>query len=120
MLALLPLVFFMFDTASIAFLTFFIYLQVLFSSVLIFDNFQTRTAWKWIVLVFLFLFISISNLYWEIAYQERILRVLQPDLFIDIVADTPEISIRRSQGDCLPQKIESRNPGSYIFGFAGK
>ncbi|MFL0685797.1 MAG: mechanosensitive ion channel family protein [Algoriphagus aquaeductus] len=102
MLALLPLVFFMFDTASIAFLTFFIYLQVLFSSVLIFDNFQTRTAWKWIVLVFLFLFISISNLYWEIAYQERVYYVFCNLIYLLILWQ-------------IPRKFQSEDPKEIVF-----
>lgn len=72
MVALLPIVFFLFDTGSIALLTFFIYLQVLFSSLLIFQTFPRRTFFRWMVLVGIFIFFTISNLYWEIAYQERI------------------------------------------------
>ncbi|GAA0878786.1 hypothetical protein GCM10009119_17540 [Algoriphagus jejuensis] len=72
MVAILPLVFFMFDTGSIALLTFFMYLMVFFSSILIHMAFSIRVFFKWITLVGVFLFFSISNLYWEIAYQERI------------------------------------------------
>lgn len=71
MMAMLPLVFFMFDTGSIALLTFFMYLLVTFSSILIFMAFPIRVFFKWIILVLIFVFFSISNLYWEIAYQER-------------------------------------------------
>jgi potassium-dependent mechanosensitive channel len=72
MVGLLPLVFFMFDTGSIALLTFFIYLQVIFSSVLIYNTFPRPTFRRWMVLVAIFIFFTISNLYWEIAYQERV------------------------------------------------
>jgi small-conductance mechanosensitive channel len=70
--ALLPLVFFLFDTSSITLLTFFIYLQVVFSSILIFRTFPRHTFIRWMVLIAIFIFFTISNLYWEIAYQERI------------------------------------------------
>lgn len=72
MVALLPLVFFMFDTGSVALLTFFMYILVFFSSVLIHKSFSLSVFVKWLVLVAIFVFFSISNLYWEIAYQERI------------------------------------------------
>ncbi len=71
MVALLPLVFFMFDAESIALLTFFMYLLVFFSSILIFNAFPIHTFVKWMILVVIFIFFTISNLYWEIAYQER-------------------------------------------------
>lgn len=70
--AALPLVFFMFDTGSVALLTFFMYLLVIFSSILIHLAFPRRVFLRWLVLVAVFAFFSISNLYWEIAYQERI------------------------------------------------
>ncbi|OOG76211.1 hypothetical protein B0E43_08885 [Algoriphagus sp. A40] len=72
MLALLPLILFLFDTGSIALLTFFMYLLVFFSSILIFTAFPIRVFIKWMILVVIFLFFSLSNLYWEIAYQERL------------------------------------------------
>ncbi len=71
MIALLPLVFFLFDSESISLLTFFMYLLVLFSSFLIYTTFPLRTFAKWMILVLIFIFFTISNLYWEIAYQER-------------------------------------------------
>lgn len=71
MVAILPLIFMMFDIGSVALLTFFMYLLVIFSSVLIHFSFPIRVFIKWCVLVVIFLFFSISNLYWEIAYQER-------------------------------------------------
>lgn len=72
MLALLPLILFLFDTGSIALLTFFMYLLVFFSTILIFKAFTIRVFIKWMILVMIFLFFSLSNLYWEIAYQERL------------------------------------------------
>lgn len=72
MLALLPLILFLFDTGSIALLTFFMYLLVFFSTILIFTAFPIRVFIKWMILVVIFLFFSLSNLYWEIAYQERL------------------------------------------------
>ncbi len=71
MVALLPLIYFMFDIGSITLLTFFIYLQAFFSSWLIYSNFPIRTFIRWVILVVIFIFFTISNLYWEIAYQER-------------------------------------------------
>ncbi len=72
MVAVLPLVLFMFDTGSIALLTFFMYLLVVFSSILVFTAFSIRVFAKWMVLVLIFFFFSLSNLYWEVAYQERL------------------------------------------------
>lgn len=72
MMAVLPLVLFLFDTGSIALLSFFMYLLVIFSSILIYTAFPLRVFLKWMVLVLIFLFFSLSNLYWEIAYQERL------------------------------------------------
>lgn len=70
--AMLPIVFFMFDTGSVALLTFFMYLMVFFSSILIQTAFPRHVFLRWTILVAIFLFFSISNLYWEIAYQERV------------------------------------------------
>lgn len=90
MVALLPLVFFLFDTTSITLLTFFIYLQVLFSSILIYRTFLLHTFIRWIVLVVIFLFFTISNLYWEIAYQERMYFEIGSVIFISILWNIPK------------------------------
>lgn len=88
--ALLPLLFFLFDTSSIALLTFFIYLQVIFSSVLIFESFPLHTFIRWTVLVAIFTFFTISNLYWEIAYQERMYFQIGNIIFISILWNLPK------------------------------
>ncbi len=88
--ALLPLLFFLFDTSSIALLTFFIYLQVIFSSVLIQSLFPLHTFIRWMVLVLIFTFFTISNLYWEIAYQERMYFQIGNVIFISILWNLPK------------------------------
>jgi potassium-dependent mechanosensitive channel len=88
--ALLPLVFFLFNTNSITILTFFIYLQVVFSSVLIYRNFPRHTFIRWMVLVVIFIFFTISNLYWEIAYQERLYFEIGSLIFISILWNLPK------------------------------
>lgn len=88
--ALLPLLFFLFDTSSIALLTFFIYLQVIFSSVLIQALFPLHTFIRWMVLVLIFTFFTISNLYWEIAYQERMYFQIGNIIFISILWNLPK------------------------------
>ncbi|SDA49125.1 Small-conductance mechanosensitive channel [Algoriphagus alkaliphilus] len=90
LVGLLPLVFFMFDTGSIALLTFFIYMQVLFSSVLIHSSFPKPTFLRWMVLVVIFVFFTISNLYWEIAYQERVYFQIGNIVIIYILWKIPE------------------------------
>lgn len=71
MVAMLPLVLFLFDRGSVALVTFFLFLVVLFSTILIQATFSRGVLIRWLILVAVFLFFSISNLYWEIAYQER-------------------------------------------------
>lgn len=88
--ALLPLLFFLFDTSSIALLTFFIYLQVIFSSALIQALFPLHTFIRWMVLVVIFTFFTISNLYWEIAYQERMYFLIGNLIFISILWNLPK------------------------------
>lgn len=88
--ALLPMLFFLFDTSSIALLTFFIYLQVIFSSVLIQSLFPLHTFIRWMVLVLIFTFFTISNLYWEIAYQERMYFQIGNIIFITILWNIPK------------------------------
>jgi len=88
--AVLPLLFFLFDTGSIAVLTFFIYLQVIFSSILIYRNFPLHTFIRWMVLVAIFVFFTISNLYWEIAYQERMYFQIGNLIFIYILWGIPK------------------------------
>ncbi|MFN3997811.1 mechanosensitive ion channel family protein [Algoriphagus sp.] len=89
-IALLPLVFFLFDTSSITLLTFFIYLQVFFSSILIYRYFPRHTFIRWMVLVVIFIFFTISNLYWEIAYQERLYFEIGGLIFISILWNLPK------------------------------
>lgn len=89
MMAVLPLVFFMFDTGSVALLTFFMYLLVIFSSILIFMAFPLRVFMKWLILVLIFVFFSISNLYWEIAYQERMYFQIGNLIFLFILWQIP-------------------------------
>lgn len=88
--ALLPLVFFLFDTSSITLLTFFIYLQVFFSSILIYQTFPRHTFIRWMVLVMIFIFFTISNLYWEIAYQERMYFEIGSLVFMSILWNLPK------------------------------
>jgi len=88
--ALLPLVFFLFDTRSITLLTFFIYLQVFFSSILIYRSFPRHTFVRWMVLVVIFIFFTISNLYWEIAYQERMYFEIGSLIFMSILWNIPK------------------------------
>jgi len=88
--ALLPLVFFLFDTSSITLLTFFIYLQVFFSSILIYRSFPRHTFVRWMVLVVIFIFFTISNLYWEIAYQERMYFEIGSLIFMSILWNIPK------------------------------
>jgi potassium efflux system protein len=88
--ALLPLVFFLFDTRSITLLTFFIYLQVFFSSILIYRSFPRHTFVRWMVLVVIFIFFTISNLYWEIAYQERMYFEIGSIIFMSILWNIPK------------------------------
>ena len=47
-------------------------LLVIFSSVLVYTVFPVRVFVRWVVIVLIFFFFSLSNLYWEIAYQERL------------------------------------------------
>ncbi|MBC6368706.1 mechanosensitive ion channel family protein [Algoriphagus sp. AK58] len=102
MMAVLPLVFFLFDTGSIALLTFFIYLQVIFSTILIFSRFKLSSALKWLVLVFAFVFVSISNLYWEIAYQERMYFQISNLIYLFLLWQ-------------IPKKFESDDANEVLF-----
>ena len=70
-ISLLPLLYFLFESGSINFITLIIFIQVFFSSILIIKNFSKSIWIKWIVFVLIFIFFTISNLYWEIAFQER-------------------------------------------------
>ncbi|HSF55303.1 MAG TPA: mechanosensitive ion channel domain-containing protein [Algoriphagus sp.] len=90
MMAVLPLVLFMFDTGSIALLTFFMYLLVIFSSILIYSVFPIRVFLRWVVLVLIFFFFSLSNLYWEIAYQERLYFQIGNLVFLYILWQIPK------------------------------
>ena len=102
MVALLPLVFFMFDAESIALLTFFMYLLVLFSSLLIYNAFPFHTFIKWMILVVIFIFFTISNLYWEIAYQERMYFQIGNIITLIILFQ-------------IPKKFTSDDPSEVLF-----
>jgi small-conductance mechanosensitive channel len=102
MVALLPLVLFMFDTGSVALLTFFMYLLVFFSTILIHKAFPTNVFVKWLIVVAVFLFFSVSNLYWEIAYQERI--------YFQIGNLTVLILLWQ-----IPKKFKSEDPNEVFF-----
>lgn len=102
MVALLPLVFYMFDTGSIALLTFFMYLLVFFSSFLIYNAFPIRVFIKWMILVVIFIFFTISNLYWEIAYQERMYFQIGNILTLIILSQ-------------IPKKFTSDDPSEVTF-----
>lgn len=76
MTSLLPLVVFLFERPSLVFITFLIILQVGFTTVLIFQEYEKRDILKWVLMVFFLLFFSISNLFREVVYQERIYLLL--------------------------------------------
>jgi potassium efflux system protein len=90
MVAILPLVLFMFDTGSIALLTFFMHLLVIFSSILVYSVFPLRVFVRWMILVMIFFFFSLSNLYWEIAYQERLYFQIGNLVFLYILWQIPK------------------------------
>lgn len=71
MTSLLPLLVFLFERPSLVFITFLIILQVAFTTVLIYEEYEKRDFLRWIFMVLFFLFFSISNLFREIVYQER-------------------------------------------------
>ncbi len=72
MTSLLPLLVFLFERPSLVFITFLITLQVAFTTVLIHEQYGKRDFIRWIIMVLFFLFFSISNLFRELVYQERI------------------------------------------------
>ncbi|MGY6559640.1 MAG: mechanosensitive ion channel domain-containing protein [Nitritalea sp.] len=71
LLIVLPLMPFFFTNPPIVFYSVSLLLSASLSSLLV----KAGNSWKaftyWLVLLVLFLFFTISNLYWEIAYQER-------------------------------------------------
>ena len=71
MTSLLPLLVFLFERPSLVFITFLIILQVTFTTVLIYEEYEKRDFLKWIFMILFFVFFSISNLFREIVYQER-------------------------------------------------
>lgn len=79
--SLVPILFFLFEQGSINFITLAIFIQVFFSTILIFRSFGNLIRIKWLILLVIFIIFSLSNLYWEIAYQERMYL-----LFGDILA----------------------------------
>ncbi len=76
MTSLLPLLVFLFERPSLVFITFLIILQVGFTTVLIYQEYRKREIQRWILMVFFLLFFSLSNLFREVVYQERIYLLL--------------------------------------------
>ncbi len=72
MVSLLPLLIFLFERPTLPFFTFMLVLQAFFTTILIFRNYQKRSLFYWMLMILLFLVFSMSNLYWELIYQERI------------------------------------------------
>lgn len=72
MTSLLPLLVFLFERPSLVFITFLIILQVGFTTVFIFQEYEKKDIQKWILMVLFLLFFSVSNLFREVIYQERI------------------------------------------------
>ncbi|TDQ16409.1 mechanosensitive ion channel-like protein [Algoriphagus boseongensis] len=70
-LGLTPLLLLLFEISYFAFMTFSLAAQVILASIIIFRNYEKLIFLKWAVGVIVFLFFTVSNLYWEIAYQER-------------------------------------------------
>ncbi|MDX5337998.1 MAG: mechanosensitive ion channel [Cyclobacteriaceae bacterium] len=70
-IAFTPILIFLFDLGSVTFVTFSLIIQVLLCTVVIFRTFGKALILKWLVILLVFLLFAISNLYWEIAYQER-------------------------------------------------
>ena len=70
-LALSPILIFLYDLTSITFVTFIIFLQVVLSTGIIIKSYSRQLVRKWLIIVLVFTFFILSNLYWEIAYQER-------------------------------------------------
>ena len=84
--SLVPLLYFLFEGGSINFISLVIFLQIAFSSILIFKSFDTVVRIKWLGLVLIFVFFTLSNLYWEIAYQERMYLLIGDILALVIFA----------------------------------
>jgi potassium-dependent mechanosensitive channel len=76
MTSLLPLIVFFFERPSLVFITFLILLQVGFTSVLIYQEYDKKGFIRWMIMIFLLLFFSISNLFREVVYQERLYLLL--------------------------------------------
>lgn len=79
--SLIPALYFLFESGSINFITLAIFIQIFFSTILIFRSYGNLIRVKWLLLLLVFVLFTLSNLYWEIAYQERMYY-----LFGDILA----------------------------------
>ena len=71
MIFALPILYLLFEAGSITFLSLVLFLLVCFSSVLIFRFYSSSIRTKWIGLVLILIFFTLSNLYFEMLYQER-------------------------------------------------
>lgn len=71
MVSILPLLVFLFERNSVTFLSFILFLQLIFTTVLIEANYPKRVLIKWLLISLFFVYCLVSNLYWEIAFNER-------------------------------------------------
>ncbi|WP_051287097.1 mechanosensitive ion channel family protein [Algoriphagus mannitolivorans] len=85
-LGLSPILIFLFDLTSITFVTFIIFLQVILCTWVILKSYSRQLVKKWLVIVLVFVFFTLSNLYWEIAYQERMYFLIGSLLVIYLLA----------------------------------
>lgn len=76
MTSLLPLLVFLFERPSLVFITILIILQVGFTTVLIYQEYDKRDLLRWMLMVFFLLFFSLINLFREVVYQERMYLLL--------------------------------------------
>ncbi|ERM82311.1 hypothetical protein P872_18655 [Rhodonellum psychrophilum GCM71 = DSM 17998] len=67
----LPLAPFFYPKPPISFETVILIALVLVTSILLKKDKPWKVYWNWILFIFVFLFYTASNLYWEIAFQER-------------------------------------------------
>ncbi|GMQ29193.1 mechanosensitive ion channel family protein [Algoriphagus confluentis] len=71
MICVLPIVYFLFEGGTITFLSLILFLLICFSTLIIFRSYSPSIRLKWVGLVFILIFFILSNLYFEMVYQER-------------------------------------------------
>lgn len=69
--SILPVVYFLFEGGSITFLSLILFLLICSSTFLIFRSFPLPIRIKWAGMVLILIFFILSNLYFEMVYQER-------------------------------------------------